>query len=85
MNATNTTARIHALVDRLPPGALAGLLAAVARLCPMCGSPATIRTSRQLRGEERVAYLVCDCGHSWKSSVVGVQHSPMENPKPLVG
>lgn len=42
----------------LPPGVLAGLLAAVARLCPQCGAMMTVRSSKG-----RIKYVRCrPCG-----------------------
>jgi DNA-directed RNA polymerase subunit M/transcription elongation factor TFIIS len=75
----DAVAQAHAAIDRLPPGALSALLAAVARLCPRCGVPGTIRTSRRLRSDDgRMAYFVCECGHSWKGRVVSIQHTAFE-------
>jgi hypothetical protein len=45
---------------------LSALLAALAlKVCPKCGSLGFIRTSES-KGDSRLYYLRCRCGHRWK-------------------
>lgn len=78
---------IRALVDRLPRSAMAGLLASFVRLCPSCGVPGRIRTSRRLRVDSgRLCYFRCDaCGHAWKGRVVSAQQTSVSTPKHVIG
>lgn len=58
--------------------------------CPHCGSPAKIRTSKEMSLISREVYFQCtndpaDCGHAWKSLLSAVvTTAPSRSPNPNV-
>jgi|GEM_PF-5773920 len=71
--ADDLRAELECLVHRLGQAGLAHLLAQAVRLCPRCGTPGVVRTSRR-RPRGRLQYLRCpQCKWRFKA-VVSPQH-----------
>lgn len=57
-------------------------------VCPHCGQPSTVRSSKQMCETVREATVTCnnpDCMHSWVAQLVAVRTiAPSMNPNPKV-